>query len=360
MIITKWIFAKDNLTQEQSDSWQKLQQESKHLSAGGSLSFAKNAHLLVKPNQFIYAYGYNKEKLLIILPLMKTSKVMLGTSYKCIQIISHNHLDCFIAVGQNELAPNDIISSLMNACRTQLSDWHLFLARRWLFENNIDTKYISPVYQRHAAFLNLSENKTTEQLIPKKLLKNVLRFEKRLSTEGKLNLHIAQDKNNVVSALEEFIRLEKLGWKGTKGSAIGCQETLSLFYHNCWSDFSNDNQARIFFLKIDEQIIAASIAFQFGSRLYLHKITYNEELSNNGPGSVLVKKIIEYAADEQTLTSLCFNTNPPWLDRWHPKLYNLRAVLFFNHNLKGLLLKMCFNINSNLRLLKRRLEKLKS
>jgi len=360
MIVTKWIFVKDHLTKEQSDEWEKLQLSCKESSASGSLSFAKHAHLLVTTNQFIYAFGYNNEKLLTVLPLMRNNKSALGLSYQYIQTINHDHLDCFIAPGQDKLKADDLISSLIKACRTQLDGWHLFIARRWLFQDSINQKYISPIYKRHAAYLDLNNDQKHHQLIPKKLLKNINRFEKRLSSEGQLNLQISEKKDDLPEALNMFIELEQSGWKGQKGSAIGCQKKLSIFYKNCWSEFSNSQRAKIFLLKIDEQLIAASIGYQASNRLYLHKITYDESLSNNGPGSILIKRVIEYACDDKTLSSLCFNTNPPWVARWHPEFYHLKAVLFFNTNLKGLLLKAFFYINSNLKLLKRHLKSSKS
>ena len=356
MNIIRWEFSKD-LDDHYLQSWQELIEQSKVATASGSPSFSKHAELLLDQTKFLYALGFNDKQLVTIMPLMITKKTKYGMRYNCLQLLYHDHFECFVLPNQDKLNLVQVIQSLKHACIKDVRNWHVFIARRWLIQPSPELPHTSLTYQRKAAYLKLSEADNYQQIIPKKQLKNIKRFEKRLSNQGEILMQIATSKAQVVNAIEDFIRLEQSGWKGEKGSAIGCNNKLRDFYTKCWTDFSDTGKAKIITLTINDVAIASAIAFQQGNSLFLHKIAYDESLSSNGPGSILIKKIIENEFNNKRIQTLCFNTNPPWLARWHPKTFAILAIVFTNHNIKGYVLNICNFINSQLKLLKRRLVK---
>lgn len=352
--LIEWIFEPENLSCIQAEEWKNLQMSCQNMSASSTLAFAVNSKLLAPKEPFYFALGYKNNRLVIAIPLVIKKKRYAGLSYNCLQVINHDHLDLFTAVGQEYVDTNAMLSSLLLACRIKLSNWHMFYATRWHFYQPPARELACPVYSKVSAYFNLTEISNISELVPKKLLKNIIRFEKKIKAE-KTNLKLICSKNNseLKRSLEYFFELEMQGWKGRKKSAIACQADTKLFYQNCWEDFSSSSNSRIFLLYNSDLLIAAAIGFQSPSSLYLHKITFNETLARSGPGSILIKKIIEYAIAEPKLKHINFNTFPKWVERWHPKQQSLNAVQAFNHDLKGFVLKLIFTLFNRLKMLKR-------
>ncbi len=356
-ITIKWTFVSGTLNDSQTKDWLDLQVRSKGATASGSLAFANNAYL-IQPDQIpIYALGYVNQQLQIGLPLVCKTHTLLGIKFGLLQTINHDHLDFYVAPGQEYFDSNDLLTSLRNACRSQIKNWHLFLGRRWFFDKRPATPLISPVYSRQAAYYRLESKIDCGQVISKKQLKNLNRFERKLSDKSHSIKLLSVDKNDdVIMALDKFLELESTGWKGKAGSALANNKDTKKFYYQCWTAFAKAGDARMFLLYNQQDIIAAAIAYEHHSSLYLHKITYDESLSKSSPGSIMVKHIIDYAIEKDGLEMICFNTNPPWISRWHPAIHQLVAVQFFNTNIKGLLLRLVFSVTNHLKLLKRKLQ----
>ncbi len=353
----RWQFIQTQPTKEVIAAWHKLCQDSKLISASSTPTFALNANKLVNATVF-YGLAYKADRLVSALPLVIKSTKCNGFSFRYLQVATHDHLDYFVAAGQSELSETQLIESLIEACRKQLTGWHLFFSRRWFFESKINRSYISQSYTRQAAYFDLREKQSIAEVISKKLLKNLNRFEKKLLVSNEqLKLVQMTGKSSVQDSLQVFYGIEKAGWKGKAGSAISQTNSLSTFYNQCWQEFAENKNAKLFELKQEDRTIAACIAFQHTDNLFLHKITYDEALSKMSPGSILVKKIIESCIEQGNVSKLCFNTNPPWVRRWHPEIDQLLAIQAFNANIKGFVLNRVIKLYNLLRRIKRRLEK---
>ena len=353
----QWQFVRDKLTVQQVEQWQSLEKKLAFTSASGSYLFASNADKLVN-TPIIYALGYIKGELTIGLPLtikpISSSQQSNCISFQCLQIISHDHLDFFVANGQQNFEVNGLLSSLVSACRKQLKGWHMYLARRWFFQQLPEQRYRSLSYVRKAAFYDIKDKAEIKQFVPKKLVKNLLRFERKLAVNGELiELSTFTAKAEIESSIEDFLKLESSGWKGKAGSAISKNKPLREFYQNCWSGFSETGNAVVYLLKRNERTIAAAIAYKNSDTLFLHKITYDESLSEFSPGSIMIKHILDKQLGDKQIVKVSFNTNPPWINRWHPQIDELHAIQCFNYNIKGWLLKLIFRTTDKLKLIKR-------
>jgi hypothetical protein len=349
----QWVFENNDLSEQQQQQWIALESCCYPRSASGSLAFAVNAHLVIE-TPVIFALGYVDNELAISIPLTIKPISHKGMNYQCLQTVSHNHLDFFIANGQQQFSTNELIESLTNACKNQIMGWHLFMARRWYFPDLPRSSVRSSNYSRQAAFYSLENKTDAKQVAPKKMLKNIARFEKKLQAEGGLlSLKAYYSEHNVSQSLDSFLELESSGWKGEAGSAISKNQQLRQFYQSCWSEFARSNNAIIFVLKLDDKPVASAIAFRSLDTLFLHKIAYDESLSAFAPGSILIKQILEFSLSQQNLVKLSFNTNPPWVNRWHPQIDELHAIQNFNRNPKGLFLRIAFRTLDQLKLIKR-------
>ncbi len=352
-----WRFLKGEPPCDLIVAWHKLCQESKLISASSTPSFALNANKLIQADVF-YAFGYINEQLVTALPLVIKSSKRFGLHFRYLQVATHDHLDYFVAAGQSELSESELLESLIGATRNQLSGWNLFFSRRWFFVSEVEPRWTSLSYSRQAAYFDLTEKLDINDVISKKLFKNLTRFEKKLiASNESLELEQIQQPSRIQAALDIFYQIEAAGWKGNAGSAISQTKSLQLFYDQCWDDFANNGNAVVFLLKQATHSIAACIAFKHNKTLFLHKIAYDEGLAKLSPGSVLVKRIIENGIKQSSIHKICFNTNPPWVQRWHPQLDQLKSIQAFNYNIKGYTIRVAVRIYYALRNIKRRIKK---
>ena len=351
-----WKFIFGELTEQQRIQWQQLDQQCKLGCASSTLTFAENAPLLLSDGERFYAFGYIEESLVFAIPLTKkhTNKYGFKTCY--IQITSHNHIDFYTAAGQNEANEEAMIVSLVSALKTQVNHWDLFFSRRWYFQSLKTQAITSRTYSRTAAYFSLDGKSEIKQVLPKKLVKNLLRFERKLTnSDSGLQLQIIKEKTEIQEALDQFYRVEASGWKAKAGSAIGINTDIREFYDQSWKSFANTGNGVVFLLTTEEQCIAAGVAYLKNNTVYLHKIAYDESLAKLSPGSILVKRIVEYAMAQEEIMKICFNTNPGWISRWHPDIAQLWAIQAFNSSVKGQLIRIGSFFYRNLKSIKNRI-----
>lgn len=355
--ISEWQFITEQLSEAQINEWNRLCRTTNSCVAASFHSFAVHSRKLKQTQQTVFALGYHDKTLAVVIPCQLIVKKLATIKIRQLQIVSHDHLDFFTAAGQFGINKTQLLESLFQALAKEKNfKWHLFVGRRWFLPNLTNEAFISSTYHKKAAYFDLKNKQAIEEVVSKKLVKNIRRHEKKLSEQVEsFKLEEMKTPEQLDSAITDFILLEKEGWKGKAGSAIGSSQRLVQFYQHTWQELSQFGYARVYLLKNSQQTIAAAIGFEFKQRVYLHKIAYDESLAKFSPGSILVKLIMESMLGKQSMKELCFNTSPDWVKRWHPQYHELRAVIGFNRNVIGNQLKWIFNATNRLRILKRKL-----
>lgn len=369
-----WLITQKPLAQRELHDWKALMGQSVNVTSTNSINYNLYGLTLIKNLEPIYVLGYFRTKgqnqlenkaLKVAFILVRKQRSIIGISFSLLQPISHDHVDMMSILGVEYLNNTNILTSLITALNSHVNKWHMLSARRLRNIKPLNHPLISPTYQRNSAYFSLRNDGVRDHdkidiknIIPKKLYKNILRFERKIEKEQQATLKLLShtQRESINSALGLFFKLEAHGWKGKAGSAIQSNETLETFYKNSWNTFADDGIAKIYCLYCGDDLIASGIAIQTNDEIILHKIAFNEALSQFGPGSILVKHIIQNSIDEELVKSICFNTNPPWLSRWHPKLYNLVALQIFNTNLKSQFIRFLFKLADTLRIIKRRIK----
>ncbi|TQV88907.1 GNAT family N-acetyltransferase [Aliikangiella coralliicola] len=303
------------------------------------------------------------DSLVAVIPFRKSQRSLFGMTFNLLENMHHKHLDVWYPFIAERFNADDIFVDFFSALRSEVKNWDYFFAEKVMLRNKTNLLCIDDTYQRFAAYFCLKTVNDISQLVSKKLLKNINRLERRLCKEldGKsLQLKIFNQPDAINEALGIFMQLESSGWKGNVGSAIGQSSQLTQFYQANWNEFSKNDSAEIILLMSDEEPVGASIAFRQANKRYLHKVAYDDKHASNGAGAILIRHILEDSIRNPDITEICFNTNPNWLDRWHPEKHSLFAIREFNGSLKGNLLKRYFQVIRLLKLIKRRLVKLKS
>jgi CelD/BcsL family acetyltransferase involved in cellulose biosynthesis len=114
---------------------------------------------------------------------------------------------------------------------------------------------------------------------------------REISKRGSLRLRRTERADP--ETLQHFYRLEQSGWKGKKGTAIVCRPDLHHFYDAIVHYAEQFGYLSMYFLELDDAIIAAHLAFTYGGRYYPIKVAYDESFSEYGPGHLIIGRILE-------------------------------------------------------------------
>jgi len=341
-----WDFTNSSPTEDLRSKWITLCENNSKSCISSYPIFSKSSQQLLSNPEIIYAYAHDETNNIVsVIPLYVKSKNICFLSCKVLQIINHDHLDVYVIAGQNLWDFEALINSFISSIRTGLKGWDYFQARNLKLETPLSRKYKLPFYKKESAYFNLSNAQNLNEVVPKKLFKNITRLQKKLSTnEQELRLECYDSEGSIGKALDKFIEIEDSGWKGESKTSIKSNDSIYNFYNDIWNGFSNSDEfkTQIYLLYLNDTAIAGSISYRHNDSIYLHKIAYEDSLTEFGPGSILVKLILEKEFQAKEVTTLCLNTNPKWANRWHPKVYSLEAIESFNNNFKGLTLKVFF------------------
>jgi hypothetical protein len=338
-----WKIFKDSLPELVKTQWDNLLTSDPNSCASSSRVFFEN-YLTVVLNIY-YAVGYNDGNLVCVLPLTMCDKKNGTLKYKCLGLTNHSNSDLFFAAGQTSINEADAIVKLKKQLKKEINQWDYFSTENWLLLNSVDKKYIQTRLKRKAAFFKLDDITDIREITSHKLIKNLTRLETKLiQSYGDTHLEKLTKPEKVQQGLDDFYEIEVSGWKGKSGSAIKSHPGLENFYNKTWQAFSESGHAVIFSLKSKNKSVASAIAFQNAKNLYLHKICYLESYQQYSPGSLLIKKIIEHYIEKKDMNKICFNTDPLWIQRWHPKKHELKTIHFFNNSLKAYILKFLYKV----------------
>ena len=124
--------------------------------------------------------------------------------------------------------------------------------------------------------------------ISSKRRKALKRLHHRLAEAGELTFESLSPADELQPWLEDFLALEKAGWKGRRGTAIACDAMQTRFVREMTQAFHARKNLRFWRLKLNDRTIAALFAMLVGDVLWLGKIAYDETLHKFSPGVLLV------------------------------------------------------------------------
>jgi len=142
-------------------------------------------------------------------------------------------------------------------------------------------------YERALLQSQLSADAYWESNVRGKKRKEIRRLQKRLQDIGELQRSILADAADLERWCDEFLRLEKAGWKGAEGTAMACTaEDAAFFRDSAAAAFAN---GRLMFLRLDldGRPIAMLVNFRMGEGGFSFKIAFDEAMSRFSPGVLI-------------------------------------------------------------------------
>lgn len=148
-----------------------------------------------------------------------------------------------------------------------------------------------------------AETSLRDALGPKKL-KELRRQRNRLSDDGEVRFSVSVSPQQTEAALDAFLRLERAGWKGKRGTALGAKEGLNRFIREAVRKLAPQGKFEVALLTRGPDVIAAGLIARQGDRAYYFKTAYEESLAKFSPGVQLTLELTRHFCADETLRSV--------------------------------------------------------
>lgn len=143
--------------------------------------------------------------------------------------------------------------------------------------------------------------------------------------------------SRILNALDEFVDLEKKGWKGQQKSALYFRKHLMASYKNLLTGPKSNLEPMIFQLKVNGMLVSSSIAIKTQKSLYIHRIAYDEHFSKYSPGILLRLYEVECAYLDDLKTYNFAGAATKWMRDFTKDGYYSLDYCIYNKSAKALL-----------------------
>jgi CelD/BcsL family acetyltransferase involved in cellulose biosynthesis len=184
------------------------------------------------------------------------------------------------------------------------------------------TKLVSP-YERIEAALDA------------KFRQNLRRRKRRLAEKGAVRYVQLDGKQDLETALADFLDIEASGWKGSQGSAIKMKPETVGFYTQIARDAAKRGTLCIGFLELEGRRIAGHLSLIESGTHWLLKIGYDESLKEFSPGQQLASFCIEDACRRGLARFDFLGPCMEWKLDWEPALRTHQWLTIFRATRKA-------------------------
>ena len=131
-----------------------------------------------------------------------------------------------------------------------------------------------------------------KRCVSSKRRRELARNRRRLAELGALTYSNATGGAEVDRMVQEFLRIERSGWKGSRGTALACRTDTLDFALAALSSRSHSPTVRGDMLSLDGKAIAVGLTIQVGRVGFTIKCAYDETYRNYAPGLLLEEDVI--------------------------------------------------------------------
>lgn len=157
-------------------------------------------------------------------------------------------------------------------------------AAAWVAGRSCDT-----VHRRERALLasDLSPQAYYEQTVRKKKRKELKRLQTRLAELGRVSAQKLSEPEQLTPWCDAFLTLERAGWKGAQGSALGCSATTEAFFRETVAGAFLADRLDFLRLDLDGVPLAMLVNFITPPGAFSFKIAFDEGFARFSPGVLL-------------------------------------------------------------------------
>lgn len=162
----------------------------------------------------------------------------------------------------------------------------------------------------------------------KKKRKEYNRLWNRLSDAGTVTFETPGDDLDLSRWLQDFLQLERSGWKGKRGTALDERENERTFFEDMCQSAHACDKFHVAQIMLDAKPIAMLASFISGRGAYSFKIAFNEDYARFSPGALLMMKVIDAFHHDQRIDWIdsCAIPNHPMIDHIWAERRQMRDV----------------------------------
>jgi CelD/BcsL family acetyltransferase involved in cellulose biosynthesis len=145
------------------------------------------------------------------------------------------------------------------------------------------------VYREERALLEkgLTPDAYLETNVRGKKRKELRRQQKRLAEEGELTFTRSDGSNGLDDWINDFLTLERRGWKGANGSALDCTDGTRMLFRNALHGAVAAHRLELLDLRLNGRPIAMLVNFLTSPGSFSFKTAFDEGYSRFSPGVLL-------------------------------------------------------------------------
>ncbi len=133
----------------------------------------------------------------------------------------------------------------------------------------------------------LSPDAYLEATLRGKKRKELRRQQNRLAELGKLEFQRSDGREGLDGWIEEFLLLERRGWKGANGSALDCSDSTRSLFRAALHGAASDGKLELLALRLDGRAIAMLVTFLTPPGAFSFKTAFDEDYARFSPGVLL-------------------------------------------------------------------------
>ncbi len=162
-----------------------------------------------------------------------------------------------------------------------------------------------------------------------KRAKSLRRGRRALEKSGQVSLRFTGCSDGDLSAVERFLFLESLGWKGESQTAIACRQSEVEAFNRMALGFATRDRIRFAELALDERVIASMCLFRSESDYYAFKIGWDPQFERGCPGFLLAAEMQDHLSQLPHCLSIDSCSQPgSFLEHVWPGRKEFGTVLF--------------------------------
>ncbi|MDO9302874.1 MAG: GNAT family N-acetyltransferase, partial [Anaerolineales bacterium] len=138
--------------------------------------------------------------------------------------------------------------------------------------------------------------------LSKHIRKNYRRSMRGLNDIGQVKWEIVEGDELTSINVDDFIRLENMGWKGARKSSIYSRPNYASFFREMIENFNKDGRTFFTELRLDDQIIASTSNIISGNAGFAFKIGWELGYAKHSPG--ILNQLALMDSKENTFTQL--------------------------------------------------------
>ena len=117
------------------------------------------------------------------------------------------------------------------------------------------------------------------------------RLRSRLGEKGRLTITFRGNDEPLEPWVQEFLALEKSGWKGREGTALACFPSRKRFTCDTLDQLNRRGKLLFWRMALDDKPIAMLFAMIAGNTVFLEKMAYDENYARFSPGVLLILEV---------------------------------------------------------------------